>query len=110
MSIKTPRFVWGVGYATGIESIDEQHKRMVNMINSLDSALQQGYSVSIMERIFEEIAAYTVEHFGYEEALFAKYHYPQEEAHVHEHQALATQAKQLQQQFKSGDAEVGPEL
>lgn len=110
MKARKQLFEWGVQYATGIESIDNQHRRLVNMINALQNALEQGYSVSIMVHIFDEIAAYTVYHFGHEEQLFAKFGYPEEAEHGLEHQRLKDQALAMRDRLKAGDAEIGPEL
>jgi hemerythrin-like metal-binding protein len=101
---------WNDELSIGINSIDEQHKKLINMINALNDALLSGQANQALSEIFDELAVYTVEHFGYEEELFAQYGYSESQVHKNEHSALIEQVKNLQQKVKNGDFMISVEV
>jgi len=66
-------FPWNENFETGIEEIDLQHKRLVELLNSLVGHLAFQLEAPAIERIFEELKNYTVTHFATEEAIWHKY-------------------------------------
>ncbi len=76
-----PLIQWSDNLSVGIASIDEQHKKLLNMINVLSDALANGQANEVLVQIFDGLAVYTVKHFAYEEELFSKYGYEESEAH-----------------------------
>jgi methyl-accepting chemotaxis protein/hemerythrin len=53
---------------------------------------------------------YTVQHFAYEEQLFATHDYPLARAHIEEHQRLVAQVGEFKQKFDSGQANINMPL
>ncbi len=105
-----PLIQWNKQLSVGIASIDEQHKKLINMINALNDALAEGQADDILVKIFDALAVYTVKHFGYEEALFSQYGYEETQAHKNEHEALINQIVNLQQKMNDGDFIIGIEV
>ncbi len=105
-----PLIQWNNELSVGINSIDEQHKILVNMINALNEAMISGQTKQILIEILDSLAAYTVNHFGYEEDLFAQYGYAQSQAHINEHHALVEQVKNLQNKVDNGDFMISVEV
>ncbi|MCU7832335.1 MAG: bacteriohemerythrin [gamma proteobacterium symbiont of Lucinoma myriamae] len=105
-----PLIQWNDELSVGINSIDEQHKKLINMINALNDALLSGQTKQVLSEIFDELAVYTVEHFDYEEELFARYGYSESQAHKNEHSALTEQVNNLQQKVKKGDFMISIEV
>jgi len=105
-----PLITWSAQLSVGIESIDEQHKKLINMINALNDAIANGSSKDIMQKIFDGLAVYTEKHFGYEERLFAQYGYEETAAHKAEHEALLNQVVELKKKMESGDFMIGIEV
>jgi len=101
---------WNDHLSVGIGSIDEQHKKLINMINGLNDALSEGQVDEILVKIFDGLTVYTIKHFGYEEKLFAQYGYAETEAHQNEHRALIKQVTDLQQKMNDGDFIIGVEV
>ncbi|MGC3218355.1 bacteriohemerythrin, partial [Pseudomonas aeruginosa] len=60
--------VWQDDLKTGIQDIDNQHKRIVEMINHLHVA-QQGKEHAAIAEVIEELVDYTQSHFAFEETL-----------------------------------------
>ena len=105
-----PLIQWNNELSVGINSIDEQHKILVNMINALNEAMISGQTKQILAEILDGLAAYTVNHFGYEEDLFAQYGYSQSQAHINEHNSLMEQVKNLQSKMDNGDFMISVEV
>lgn len=80
-------FPWDDNFGTGIEVIDAQHRRLVELINQLASHMAFGLDKPGLERIFDELVAYTDYHFSTEEAIWHRYlpDEPEEIGHLQIH-------------------------
>lgn len=76
---------WNAKLDTGIEVIDEQHKRIVNYINQLEAARLANDRQQVAV-VIEELVDYTQSHFGFEEAMMeeAGYEFLKPHQKVHE--------------------------
>ncbi|PCI54121.1 MAG: hemerythrin [Gammaproteobacteria bacterium] len=90
---------WTAELSVGIDSIDEQHKKLVNMINALNDAMLTNSSHELLGKIFTGLAAYTHKHFAYEENMFAEYGYSDSEEHKRQHNELIAQVVELKENF-----------
>lgn len=93
---------WTDDLSVKIESVDAQHKRLVSVINSLYDAMHVGKANGIMRGILADLAAYTGEHFSYEERLFRQHSYPGAATHHDSHAILIGQLKDIQSQMERG--------
>ncbi|HAS72785.1 MAG TPA: bacteriohemerythrin [Clostridiales bacterium UBA8960] len=91
--------VWESHYELGIKSIDEQHKKLIEITSRLSelltSAVEGDDIYDDMVLIISELTEYTVKHFGYEEKLFDKLNYVNKEAHKAEHKQLIDEIEKL---------------
>ena len=94
-----PLIEWTAELSVGIDSIDEQHKKLVNMINALNDAMLTNSSHELLGKIFTGLAAYTQKHFAYEENMFAEYGYADSEEHKRQHNELIAQVIELKEKF-----------
>lgn len=94
-----PLIEWTAELSVGIDSIDEQHKKLVNMINALNDAMLTNSSNAILGKIFTGLAAYTQKHFSYEEDMFAEYGYTDSVEHKRQHSELIAQVVELKEKF-----------
>jgi hemerythrin-like metal-binding protein len=94
-----PLIEWSNELSVGIDSIDEQHKKLVNMINALNDAMLTGSSNELLGKIFTGLAAYTQKHFSYEENMFAEHGYSDSEEHKRQHNELIAQVIELKERF-----------
>jgi two-component system, NtrC family, sensor kinase len=64
-------FAWDQRFITGIEIVDAQHKRLVDIINRLGDAMLAGDPMSEgrLQILFLELSGYAREHFADEEQL-----------------------------------------
>jgi hemerythrin-like metal-binding protein len=61
-------FEWSNLFETGLEDVDEQHHRLVDLLNALADQLDMGDAQRI-DQSLAELAQYTVYHFSCEETL-----------------------------------------
>jgi len=94
-----PLIEWTAQLSVGIDSIDEQHKKLINMINALNEAMLTGSSNELLGKIFTGLAAYTQKHFAYEENMFAEYGYTNSQEHKRQHSELIAQVVELKEKF-----------
>lgn len=65
-------FPWNYNFETGIEEVDLQHKKLIELLNELANTLTQEEEFEI-EKAFNELAKYAEYHFKSEEAIWKKY-------------------------------------
>ena len=76
---------WTQELETGVAKVDEQHKELIRMVNSLHDALSQGKAKEHIEEAFDFMAHYVVEHFQMEERMMTEHNYVGFPAHKHAH-------------------------
>jgi hemerythrin len=101
---------WNDELSVGIPSIDQQHRKLIAMINQLSDAMAQGKGRDMVQPVLKMLSDYAVSHFQTEEALFAKHEYPDRYAHANEHNRFANQVAAFQQQYIAGSAPLSVEL
>lgn len=79
---------WSKKYNTGIDKIDEQHKKLVSLINNLYDKLVIKKDIGSVQEAILDLKLYTIFHFTSEEKLFKKYNYSEDdhEEHLKKHQ------------------------
>ena len=60
-------FPWNESFDTGLPEIDEQHRRLVQLLNTLASHIAFGSGVQEVSVLLDELADYAVYHFQTEE-------------------------------------------
>ncbi len=66
-------FPWNTNFETGISIIDEQHKGLINLLNLLISHIAYQSDAPTLNLVFDELKAYTVNHFSTEEKIWEQY-------------------------------------
>lgn len=94
--------VWGDVLSVGVDEIDEDHRKLVNIFNILNQSVTEGASPEYMTAVLEELINCTVWHFSHEERLMLKYGYEGMEEHKAEHQELIESAKEIQLNILQG--------
>jgi hemerythrin len=101
--------VWGKILSVGVDEIDEDHRKLVNILNVLSHAVMENQSPDYLAATLKELINCTVWHFSHEERLMLKYRYPEIEEHKAEHRELVQSAKELQQKILQSDTSVADE-
>ena len=95
ITIKKPLLVWTQEREVGLPIIDEQHRGIVSLINSLHFLSTQRPNSFIVEATVDMIDRYVKLHGYTEEMFFQQYHYPGIEAHQSEHIGLLNKLNEL---------------
>jgi hemerythrin len=101
--------VWDHILSVGIDEIDEDHRRLVDLFNILNHSVTEGDAPDYLEAVLEELISCTVWHFSHEERLMLKYGYEGSAEHKMEHQDLIKSARELQQKILQADKLVADE-
>jgi len=105
-----PIMRWSNSLSVGLESIDSQHKVLIDLINSLFLAMNSGNGKQAVSSALGKLIEYTGSHFAFEEDLFDKYGYAEKGAHKEIHKKLVAQVVDFQTQFDSGETDISLEL
>lgn len=92
---------WHDEYSVGIAGLDEDHKRLLNLINQLQTAAHFHTSDEFEQETFNALVDYTKGHFQREEALMEQYGFPGLEAHRQQHKEMIAKVNSLLQAYKS---------
>ncbi len=96
-------FILDESLLVGFDAIDDDHKKLVALVNQLHNAVAKGLGkISVMEKL-DELVDYTAWHFRHEERLMQTNDYPHLERHQIKHKALIAQVQEIQEQFKADD-------
>lgn len=90
---KVEAFVWSDKLATGIATVDEQHRRLVALINEIGSMCAVGADSARIKPVLDELVRYTVYHFDEEEQLMRQdaVSAAHQEMHLKAHEAFRNQ-------------------
>jgi len=66
-------FPWNVNFETGIAAIDVQHKKLVDLINSLATHMAFQSDRLTLDEVFKELTDYAAHHFATEEKLMKQH-------------------------------------
>lgn len=97
-----PLMTWNEKMSVGVKVLDDDHKRLVALVNELHDALKTGHGKDALGKILDSLVTYTKSHFAREEQFFARTNYPDSAAHKKEHDDLTNQVLQVQAKFNSG--------
>ncbi len=88
----------------GVEKIDAQHRKLIAILNDLDSAIVTGQEDSKLDGILVRLADYVNYHFSEEESFMESIGYPEIGEHKREH---ASFAKKIEGYRKDDEEQIG---
>ena len=77
-------FEWDESYSVGVSKIDEEHQKLIEIINKVDIARQGNHTGKALEAL-QEMTIYALIHFGTEESYMEKFKYSEYESHKNDH-------------------------
>ena len=80
------KILWDKTFSVGINGLDEQHKKLVEMINALIEAKEAKVESEIISETLMKMAEYASVLFNQEEKYMIKYNYPKPEYELQRHQ------------------------
>ncbi len=101
---------WDDSYAVNVADMDNQHKRLFELIAELHTAMRSGKGRQMLDETFAGLIAYTQTHFKDEEELMRLNDYPGLAAHQKMHAALIEKVEDYQRRFMSGELAITIEV
>ena len=97
-----PKLEWSDDLSVKISSFDNEHKKLIEILNKLSDAMSQGQGQKVMAGILSELANYTKTHFKHEEDVMEKYAFPGISEQKKQHAEFISKINEMQTQFNSG--------
>ena len=110
MEESMPLINWSDDLSVGIMEIDNQHKKLIDIINRLNDAMKTGQGAQAVGGILQELVAYTREHFSNEEKYFEKFGYEKREEHVERHEEFVERIELFRNNFAAKKLGLSTEL
>jgi hemerythrin len=101
-------FPWSDEYSVHLRVIDNDHKDLVDTVNSLHEAIVSGSTRGRIGHIIGSLAQYVDEHFTREEALMETYDYPGLTRHKRIHRHLTRTVYAVRIIFASKPKKIDP--
>ena len=96
---------WSTEYNTGIEVIDDQHRRILDYINEI-ADLKYSHDRVKMKSVLDNIIDYTQSHFTFEESLQEEANYKYRVPHKRVHDLFIKKIEAYRERFELGH-EIG---
>jgi len=96
-------FKWEKKYELGIKSIDDQHKKIVELINKIYSAFTEKKADSALRLVLKEMEEYAQFHFSYEEKILKSLNYTFYDNHIAEHHKFAEKVAEFKNKLENGN-------
>lgn len=100
--------IWSADLNTGIDVIDQQHRRIVDFINDLEAAQVLGNQKQIQQVIYDCVD-YTLSHFAFEEGLQEEAGYTYCKPHKKVHELFTRKVTEYQERMALGE-DISEEL
>jgi len=101
---------WKDEYSVNIKEIDDQHKKLVEMINELHEAMVQKKAKEVLGGVLSKLVSYAATHFANEERLMQGNGYPEFAGHKEKHEKMTAKVIALQKDWQAGKAALGIEV
>ncbi len=101
---------WDDKYNVGVSIIDEEHKKLIGIINKVIVAKQHNNNPEEISGILNEMAKHAQRLFKTEESYMIKFNYPEYQYHKEEHLDFSTKARTYQNRVINGDYHIANEI
>ena len=91
---------WKEEYATGLKTIDDQHRMIFKMSEDFRSSLDEGGGANVYITLLDSLTLYCEGHFGFEEDCMNKYECPVAKKNKDAHVRFGSTLSDFQQRFK----------
>ncbi|MEA2112553.1 MAG: bacteriohemerythrin [Patescibacteria group bacterium] len=94
---------WKEEYSVNVKELDEQHKKLIEMINRLyivinnqDKNLKENFS-----KILKDLKNFKTNHFSTEEKYFHQFNYKNTKEHMAEHKRFGEEVEEFQKKLSN---------
>lgn len=91
---------WDDRYNVGIAAIDDDHRRLLNLVNQFQTAVDYSTGGHFEQEALDALVDYTKTHFAREEQLMDQYGYPDAENHKRQHREMIDKVEALSATYR----------
>jgi len=95
---------WTDRYSVGVAVFDDEHKKLIAIVNSLHDSATAGADKLSLQRICDALVDYTLSHFRHEEEYFEEWGYPHAREHLASHDELRRQVFEYRKNILRADS------
>lgn len=92
---------WSESLSLDIQEIDDQHKKFMEIMNDLLSAVKSGKSKEVQSEIIDQLIGYAFYHFSKEERYFETSNYPYKDEHKKEHESFVDKVIEFKKDYEA---------
>ncbi|PAW76177.1 MAG: hypothetical protein B9S32_16295 [Verrucomicrobia bacterium Tous-C9LFEB] len=92
--------------STGVETVDQQHRQLIDMVNQLETAAREGKARHEVDRMLNFLGEYVQIHFSAEERIMAERQCPALEKNKKAHAALIATYGQWRDKYEKEGAKL----
>lgn len=93
---------WTNEWSVGVEQIDRQHQKLVEIINKLETPMVQEKEKEVLFSVIQELMAYAKIHFKTEEQYFKQFGYEDSNVHKTQHVSFVKKISKFCEDYISG--------
>lgn len=94
---------WKEDFSVGVQEIDNQHKKLIDIINKLFSMYEKDeFENTKVGPVFKDLEKYADEHFATEEHYFRVYNYEKKDDHINMHRSYINKLSELKLHHEQG--------
>ena len=97
---------WKPEYSVGVDSMDDEHREMIDLINDIYERLESDSNVEQIEACLGDIFSTISMHFALEEKMMRSSNYAEYQAHKDDHENLLDQIRDLMDDYDA-DSSTG---
>ncbi|MFP4555651.1 MAG: bacteriohemerythrin [Bacteroidales bacterium] len=101
-----PLFEWSKNYSININSIDAEHRGLLDLMNLLYDSLSEGKSHEFVAEIIQELDDYAKNHFRNEESQFKRIDYPFLNEHKRLHGIFINEVEKFKEEVKNKESSI----
>jgi len=92
---KNDAIIWKEEYSVGIQSLDDDHKRLIYLLNQFKTAYEYDTSAEFERQALGQLVEYTRFHFSREEDMMQEAGYADFEEHKKQHERMIAQVEEF---------------
>jgi len=94
---------WDKSYSVGVAIFDDEHKKLIAIINDLHDAIAAGADRNALRSIADRLIQYAIMHLQHEELYFGDWAYPDAEKHTALHNAMKQRVFSYRARIEEGE-------
>ena len=98
------KIAWDNNLSIGIESIDSQHKMLIERLQAVTEAIESNQGEGTIAKTLDFLLDYTDFHFSEEEKQMAEHDYPGLDLQKQQHEEFSSAVKKLVEDFEAEGA------